>query len=124
VQPSAGCRGSNLLRQSPGMLLETWDLRILQRPEPGRIKLVVGKAATQGLKGAAADAKHGQRGGDGVVVPFVHFGVKVIRILCFIILLVEPVFGFVCQQRSQPRTRTCPYSLMPDAKSSLIAFRE
>lgn len=61
----------------------------------------MGQTAAQILERPTANAVYGQVSGDGIVVPLVNFGVEILRILCFCVLLVEPITRVACQQCAQ-----------------------
>ena len=72
------------------MSLEGGNLGVFDRLEACVVEIIFLQPAAELLEGSAAHAKHGKSFGDGIVVPEVYFGVKVLFIFLGRILLVEP----------------------------------
>lgn len=106
------------------MVLKRRNFRVLDTWEPRRVEFVVGQPAAQVLKRPTADAVYWQVSGNGIVVALINFGVEILGILSFSILLVEPRTQ-VCMSAVRQRSKAgLTYSLMPMAKSFLMAALE
>lgn len=113
-------RRSACLGELSRMGLQLGNLGVFGRLESASVEVVLLESAAELLKSTAAYTEHGERLGHGIVVPDIHLRVKVCLVFVCGILLIQSIQKLALLWQIS----ILAYSLMPMAKSCLIARLE